>query len=46
MKLEERIDELKVQEARLQMQLDEIRFLIQGYVNTLEKQNEEADKKD
>lgn len=46
MTIEERIEELKIQEARLQMQLDEIRFLIQGYVNTLEKQNEETDKKD
>jgi len=44
--MEERIEQLKLQEKQLQMQLDEIRFLIQGYVNTLEKQNEEADTKD
>ena len=44
MTLEERIEELKVQEARTQMQLDEIRFLIQGYENTLAKN--EADTKD
>jgi hypothetical protein len=44
--MEERIEQLKAQEKQLQMQLDEIRFLIQGYVNTLEKQNEEADTKD
>jgi len=46
MTLEERIEELKIQEAQTLMQLDEIRFVIQGYVNTLEKQNEEADTKD
>ena len=44
--MEERIEQLKAQEKQLQMELDEIRFLIQGYVNTLEKQNEEADTKD
>jgi hypothetical protein len=33
--MEERIEQLKAQEAQLQMQLDEIRFLIQGYENTL-----------
>lgn len=44
--MEERIEQLKAQEKQLQMQLDEIRFLIQGYVNTLEKQNEESDSKD
>ena len=43
--MEERIEQLKVQEKQLQMQLDEIRFLIQGYENTL-KANEEADTKD
>jgi len=42
--MEERIEQLKAQEKQLQMQLDEIRFLIQGYENTL-KQNE-ADTKD
>ena len=44
--MEERIEQLKAQEKQLQMQLDEIRFLIQGYENTLAKQNEEADTKD
>jgi hypothetical protein len=43
--MEERIEQLKAQEAQLQMQLDEIRFLIQGYENTLKK-NEEDTKKD
>jgi len=43
--MEERIEQLKAQEAQLQMQLDEIRFLIQGYENTLKK-NEEANKED
>jgi hypothetical protein len=45
MTIEERIEELKIQEARLQMQLDEIRYVKQGYENTL-KANEEADTKD
>jgi len=31
----QRIEQLKAQEANLQLQLDEIRFLIQGYENTL-----------
>jgi hypothetical protein len=44
MTLEERIEELKVQEARLQMQLDEIRYVKQGYENTLKAQSEEAEK--
>ena len=42
--MKERLEQLKAQEKQLQMQLDEIRFLIQGYENTL-KANE-ADKKD
>jgi hypothetical protein len=42
--MEERIEQLKAQEKQLQMQLDEIRFLIQGYENTLAKN--EADTKD
>jgi hypothetical protein len=41
--MEERIEQLKAQEAQLQMQLDEIRFLIQGYENTLKK-NEDTKK--
>jgi hypothetical protein len=41
--MEERIEQLKAQEAQLQMQLDEIRFLIQGYENTLKK-NEDTTK--
>ncbi len=41
MTLEERIEELKVQEARIQMQLDEIRYVKQGYENTLKAQDEE-----
>ena len=40
MTLEERIEELKIQEARLQMQLDEIRYVKQGYENTLKAQQE------
>jgi len=40
MTLEERIEELKIQEARLQMQLDEIRYVKQGYENTLKAQKE------
>ena len=31
----QRIEQLKAQEANLQLQLDEIRYLIQGYENTL-----------
>lgn len=42
--MKERIEQLKAQEAQLQMQLDEVRFLIQGYENTL-KANEQTDKK-
>jgi len=44
MTLEERIEELKAQEARTQMQLDEIRYVKQGYENTLKAQAEEAEK--
>lgn len=44
MTLEERIEELKVQEVRLQMQLDEIRYVKQGYENTLKAQAEEKTK--
>ena len=40
MTIEERIKELEVQEARLQMQLDEIRYVKQGYENTLKDQSE------
>jgi hypothetical protein len=43
--MKERIEQLKAQEAQLQMQLDEVRFLIQGYENTL-KANEQTDKED
>jgi len=43
MTIEERIEELKIQEARLQMQLDEIRYVKQGYENTLEAQAEKKD---
>jgi hypothetical protein len=42
--MEERIEQLKAQEAQLQMQLDEIRFLIQGYENTLKKNEEDTTK--
>ena len=44
MTLEERIEELKIQEARLQMQLDEIRYVKQGYENTLKAQKEKEEK--
>ena len=33
--INQRIEQLKAQEATLQLQLDEIRYLIQGYENTL-----------
>jgi len=46
MTIEERIEELKIQEARLQMQLDEVRYVKQGYENTLKAQDEKADSKD
>jgi len=46
MTIEERIEELKIQEARLQMQLAEVQYVKQGYENTLkdqaEKQTEEV----
>lgn len=44
MTIEERIEELKIQEARLQMQLDEIRYVKQGYENTLKAQQEQSEK--
>ena len=44
MTLEERIEELKTQEAITQMQHDEIRYVKQGYENTLKAQAEEAEK--
>lgn len=46
--MKERLEQLKAQEAQLQLQLDEVRFLIQGYENTLKAQQEadEADSKD
>jgi hypothetical protein len=44
MTLEERIEELKAQESITQMQLDEIRYVKQGYENTLKAQAEEAEK--
>jgi hypothetical protein len=36
----QRIEQLKAQEATLQLQLDEIRYLIQGYENTLKESKE------
>jgi hypothetical protein len=36
----QRIEQLEAQEANLQLQLDEIRFLIQGYENTLKESQE------
>jgi hypothetical protein len=33
--INQRIEQLKAQEANLQLQLDEIRYLVQGYENTL-----------
>jgi hypothetical protein len=38
--IQQRIEQLKAQEANLQLQLDEIRFLIQGYENTLKESQE------
>jgi hypothetical protein len=38
--INQRIEQLKAQEANLQLQLDEIRFLIQGYENTLKESQE------
>jgi hypothetical protein len=40
MTIEERIEELKTQEAITQMQLDEIKYVKQGYENTLKAQEE------
>ena len=40
--MEERIEQLKLQEKQLQMQLDEIRFLIQGYKNAMENQQDDV----
>jgi hypothetical protein len=36
----QRMEQLKAQEANLQLQLDEIRYLIQGYENTLKESQE------
>jgi len=36
----QRIEQLQAQEANLQLQLDEIRYLIQGYENTLKESQE------
>ena len=45
--MKERLEQLKAQEAQLQLQLDEVRFLIQGYENTLKaQQDEKADSED
>jgi hypothetical protein len=38
--INQRIEQLKAQEANLQLQLDEIRYLIQGYENTLKESQE------
>ena len=39
--LEQRLEQLKAQQANLQLQLDEIAFLIQGYENTIKAQAEQ-----
>jgi hypothetical protein len=39
--MKERLEQLKAQEAQLQLQLDEVRFLIQGYENTIKAQQDE-----
>jgi len=44
--MKERLEQLKAQEAQLQLQLDEVRFLIQVYENTLKAQQEQADEAD
>ena len=41
--MKERLEQLKKQEEQLQLQLDEIRFLIQGYENTIKKHEEEKE---
>jgi hypothetical protein len=38
--INQRLEQLKEQEANLQLQLDEIRFLIQGYQNTLDQKED------
>lgn len=38
--LEQRLNQLKEQQAMLTLQLDEINFLIKGYENTLQAQAE------
>jgi prefoldin subunit 5 len=39
--LEERLQQLKAQQASLQLQLDELAYLIVGYENTIKAQEEE-----
>jgi len=39
--LEERLQQLKAQQASLQLQLDELTYLIVGYENTIKAQEEE-----
>ena len=38
--INQRLEQLKEQESNLQLQLDEIRFLIQGYQNTLDQKED------
>lgn len=40
--LEQRLEQLKAQQANLQLQLDEIAFLIQGYENTIRANEQTA----
>jgi multidrug resistance efflux pump len=40
---QQRLEQLQAQEASLVMQLDEIRFLIVGYQNTIKQEQEKTE---
>jgi hypothetical protein len=41
--LQQRLEQLQAQEANLVLQLDEVRFLIVGYQNTIKQQEEKTE---
>ena len=43
---QQRLEQLQAQEASLVLQLDEIRFLIVGYQNTIKQQEEKTEQQE
>ena len=41
--LQQRLEQLQAQEANLLLQLDEVRFLIVGYQNTIKQEQEKTE---